>query len=107
MHPQLRMRQYQHQAVATASPERLIAKLYDLAVAACHREDRPHLRAVLVELVGGLDFERGGDLARTLHDLYSYCLNESASGDLADVAEVLSGLRAAWQEGVLQQPLAA
>ncbi len=107
MHPQLRMRQYQHQSIATASPERLVAKLFDLGVAACHRGDRPHLRAVLVELVGGLDFERGGELAQRLHGLYTFCLAESNDGSLDVVATILGGLREAWQEGVLKQPLAA
>ncbi len=101
------MRQYQQQAVATASPERLIAKLYDLGVAACYTGDRARLRAVLVELVGGLDFERGDELAQRLHDLYAFCLTRSIDGDLAVVAELLEGLRGAWQEGVVGLPMAA
>ena len=43
-------------------------------------------------------------LAGQLGDLYSYCLAQTASGDLADVAEVLGGLREAWAEGVLRRP---
>ena len=101
------MHQYQHQAIVGASPERLVAKLYDLGVTACHRADRPKLRAVLVELIGGLNFEQGGDLAERLHALYTFCLNESADGNLSVIAEVLSGLRTAWVEGVLHQPMAA
>ena len=104
MPPTLYARQYQQNAIATASPERLIAKLYDLGVAACHRGDRAHARAVLVALLEALDPERGGEIAGQLGDLYSYCLARTASGDLADVAEVLGGLREAWAEGVLRRP---
>ena len=101
MHSALRMRQYQKQAARSASPERLVAKLYDLGVAACHQGDRAKLRAVLVELVGGLDFARGGEVAGRLYALYDFCLRESIDGDLGRVAALLSGLRDAWREGVL------
>ena len=96
-----RMRQYQQQAIVSASPEQLVAKLYDLGVAACLREDRQKLRAVLVELMAGLNFEQGGELAGRLHGLYEYCLTESATGDLAVIGELLAGLRDAWRQGVL------
>ena len=101
MHAALRMRQYERQAVATASPAQLIAKLYDIGVSACHRGDRSKTRAVIVELMSSLDLEAGGDLAGRLHAIYEFCLHESAAGDLSSVAELLAGLREAWQDGVL------
>lgn len=107
MHPSLRMRQYERQAIATATPEQLVAKLYDLAVAACHRGDRTKLRAVLVELTGSLNLEAGGDLAGRLHAIYEFCLRESAVGDLGPLAEILGGLREAWHDGVLATRAAA
>ena len=106
MHSALRMRQYQQQAVASASPEQLISKLYDLGVAACHREDRAKVRAVLVELTAGLDLDAGGELAGRLHALYAFCLRQSATGELHVVGELLDGLRTAWREGVLHQKAA-
>lgn len=107
MSPALRMRQYERQAVASSTPEQLIAKLYDLGIASCHRADRPKLRAVLVELIGALDFESGGDLAYQLHSLYDFCLRESVSGDLGPVTDVLGGLREAWYDGVVGARAAA
>lgn len=102
-----RMRQYQQQAVISASPEQLVGKLYDLALAACGRGDRVKLRAVLVQLVNGLDFEQGGDMAPRLYALYEYGIRESGNGDLTMLAELLTGLRDAWQQGVLaQRPVA-
>ena len=106
MHPSLRMRQYQRQAVASASPEQLIATLYDMAVASCRREDRTRLRAVLVELIASLNFDKGGEMARRLHALYEFCLVESGAGDLAVIAELLDGLRSAWKQGVLPRKAA-
>ena len=106
MHPSLRMRQYQRQAVASASPDQLIAKLYDMAVAACRREDRAKLRAVLVELTASLNFDKGGEVAQRLHVLYEYCLVECGTGDLAVIAEIIDGLRSAWKHGVLHRKAA-
>lgn len=106
MYPNSHMRQYQHQAIATASPERLVVKLYDLGIAACYRDDRPKVRAVLVELMAALNHERGGELAGRLQAIYEYCLNESAMGNLSLVAELLAGLREAWQEGVVRRSVA-
>ncbi len=103
MHAAARMRQYQHQDVTSASPERLILKLYDLGIAACYRGDRVQTRAVLVELMSSLNHEQGGHLAAQLYTLYVYCLNESALGELSAVAEILDGLREAWQDGVLNR----
>lgn len=95
------MRQYQRQAIATASPEQLVAKLYDLGVAACHRGDRPKLRAVLVQLIGSINMEADPAFTGPLHALYDFCLRTSLDGDLAPVGEILDGLRQAWREGVL------
>ena len=106
MHPSLRMRQYQKQAIVSASPDQLIAKMYDLAVAACRRNDRAKLRAVLVELTASLNFEKGGELAQRLHALYEYCLRECGTGDLNMIAELLDGLRSAWKQGVLHRKAA-
>lgn len=101
MPPFQRMHQYQQQALANATPELLIAKLYDLGIACCHRDDRAKLRAVLVELIASLDFERGGDIAERLHMLYEFCMHESANGDLNVICHLLSGLREAWREAVM------
>ncbi|MFQ5572043.1 MAG: flagellar export chaperone FliS [Rhodothermales bacterium] len=105
MNATLRMRQYQQQAISTASPEQIILKLYDLGIAACRRDDRSKLRSVLVELLSSLNFEEGGEIAQRLADLYAYCMEKSAAGDLREVEELLSGLRDAWK-GVLARKAA-
>lgn len=101
MYSSQRMAQYQQQAITTSSPTLLIAKLYDLGIASCHREDRAKLRAVLIELIAALDFERGGEIAERLHMIYEFCIHECAGGDLGVICNLLTGLRSAWREGVL------
>lgn len=92
------VREYQRQALASSSPLQLVVKLYDLGISACHTGDRKRLRAVLVELVSGLDFEHGGDIAARLSEVYEYCISESANGDLDLVGELLFALREAWRQ---------
>ncbi|MFW5973460.1 MAG: flagellar export chaperone FliS [Bacteroidota bacterium] len=101
MNTAIRMRQYQQQAVLSSSPEQLVLKMYDLAIASCNRGDRSKLRAVLVELLGSLNMDDGGEIATGLRDLYEYCLVESANGDLSTVRDLLDGLRDAWRNGVM------
>jgi flagellar secretion chaperone FliS len=100
------MRQYQEQAIVSASPELLVAKLYDIAVSACHRGDRSKVRAVIVELIAGLNFEAGGDIAANLYSLYEFCLTQAIDGDLDIVCELLTGLRDAWRESLLPRQAA-
>lgn len=95
--------QYQQQAVQTASPEKLIEKLYSEGISACHQDDREHLRNVLVELRSSLDLQNGGEVAERLQAIYDFCLEESATGDLDIVQELLGELREGWREGVLEQ----
>jgi len=92
---------YQRQSVQTAPPERLIEKLYDEGISACHQGDRGLVRDVLVELRSSLNPEAGGELAERLQAVYDFCLEESATGDLSVVRELLEELREGWREGVL------
>ena len=101
MHPALRMRQYQQQAVTSSSPDQLVVKLYDLGIAACHRQDRNKLRLVLRELIAALNFDQGGEIAQGLYDLYEYCLRESVNGDLEIVTELLGELRDVWKNHIV------
>lgn len=104
--------------VASASPHGLVALLYeellrslDLVIAG-HTNGKaisghPHLAkalSIIVALDGSLDFEKGGDLARTLVRIYRAAargLNDAArADDIAKVAEVrsaISDIAYAWQ----------
>ncbi len=93
--------QYQRQDVLSASPAQLIAKLYDLAVLACHNGDRIKLRKILIELISSLNFEDGGDLSVRLSQIYEFCMRESISGDLNLVHGMLDDLRTTWKQGLL------
>lgn len=60
---------------------------------------------IVVGLQGALDFEKGGDIARNLNDLYAYVTRRlfhvNANNDLAALQEIhtlMSEIRTAWQQ---------
>ncbi len=99
--------QYRRQAVVNASPTTLTLKLYSAGVTAARSGDRETLRNVLVELIGSLNHEKGGELAGRLYALYSFCLTTMGHGDLTDIADILDGLRESWREAFTARRMAA
>ena len=122
-------RTYRANAVLTASPGQLVLMLYDgalkaLAIAQAGFE-RPEddfrryeiindqiikAQAIISELQSGLNFEVGGEFARTMHRLYDYhnrrLLEANLRKQVAPVIEVerlVRGLRDAWAEMLSKQ----
>lgn len=98
VHPLL---QYQKQALSAASPTEIVDKLYGIGVSAAQRGDVQKTRRVLTELISSLDFDRGGEIASGLHDLYDYALRQTIEGELAPAADILASLRESWRDSVL------
>lgn len=109
---------YEEHTVNTASPVKLVVLLYDgairflkLAERAFTEGDRVLARMhigkaekIILELLGSLNFEDGGEIAENLFALYRFVLRECArmSGEnyeevLPGVIRILSGLRDAWK----------
>lgn len=117
-------RTYRSNAVLTASPGQLVLMMYDgvlksLALARDAFEQPPenmqrielinrHLlkaQSILSELQGTLNFDAGGDIARTLHRLYDYhnrrLFEANLKKQVAPVIEVerlVRELRDGWAE---------
>ncbi|ACB73731.1 flagellar export chaperone FliS [Opitutus terrae] len=120
---------YRTNAVLTASPAQLVLMLYDGALKAMsiareameRTDDDPRrietinhqlqkAQNIVLELQGGLNFEVGGDFAKTLHRLYDYhyrrLFEANLRKDLAPLIEVeglLRQLRDAWAEMLTKQ----
>ena len=116
--------QYRQTQVLTASGVQLIVLLYDSAIQATelasdgitrrHQPDKARFlgRAVAIvgELSNVLDFERGGEIAKSLYRLYDYMLSELTQANLRNDASRLEGplrclkeLRGAWHTIAQQQ----
>ena len=111
--------EYQRRAVEGASPVGLVVLLYDRAITALMRaldavvandiEQRVHelntVLAILAELEGTLDFERGRAVAPQLQTLYAVVRSrvltasiEHSQPILGELVLQMTGLRDAWQQ---------
>lgn len=121
---------YAQQATSTASPEQLVAMLYDGALARVEAArvallatpvdaSAAHValgkaQAILDELIATLDHERGGAIASSLAGLYRYCNARLVDANvrkqvapLDEVTGLLSDLRSAWEQACLRAPAVA
>lgn len=108
---------YKRQDIQTATPGKLVVMLYDgalkhldLAKSAYEQNDyesKVHAigkcRAIVLELLGALDFEKGGDIAKNLQSVYLYTLSRLRDADmkkdtqaLLETRSILADLREAW-----------
>lgn len=119
-------RQYQQTQIMTSSGVQIVVLLYDAAIQSIElaragiesnnlkEKGRSLGRAISIvgELNSVLDFERGGEIAASLHRLYEYVLTELITANARNNARHLDGplrclitLREGWQEvAARQQP---
>lgn len=121
--------QYQQTQVLTSSRVQLVVLLYDAAIQSIelarraietnNLPDKGRFLGRAISIVGELDsvldFERGGEIAHSLHRLYEYMLAELVEANARHLSRKLDGpirclttLREAWREVAAQQqaPLA-
>jgi len=110
---------YQRGKYETASPHRLISMLYEGAIRfaargaeAIGRQDHAEAhqslvraQAIVAELIGCLNEEQGGDLARRLRLLYLYMHDRLVEANLRkqrepadEVVRLLADIKQAWDE---------
>lgn len=120
---------YQRMQVDTASPAKLVVMLYDGAIrflkqgqAAIQQGDREkqnrclvRAQQILAALMGALNLEEGGEIARNLMALYQFMHEQLVLANLEDdanrvqqVCRMLESLREAWAqvEVLVRQPAA-
>lgn len=109
--------QFEKAAVSSASPLQLVIMLYDGALRFLHQgksamergdlyeQNRLIQKAqrIVMELMSSLDMQKGGEVAKNLFALYSYCYNELIAGNVEDdpnkidhAVRVLVELRESW-----------
>ena len=116
---------YRRGAVLAASPVELVVILYDGArrflrqAGAAMQEGEierahftlRHAEMIIGHLDGTLDLEQGGELARHLRDIYSFCLRHLNKARMAqdasmleEVSQLLGELRDAFSQIAAQEP---
>lgn len=115
--------QFREHAVQSASPLQLVVMLYDGAIKFCDQglvamEKRDldgqnntlqRAQRIILELMSCLDTERGGEVAKNLLALYTYCINQLVEANIHDTKEpirrvkkILNELRDSWVSLELQ-----
>lgn len=110
---------YEENTVTTASPLKLVVLLYDGAIKFFKLAERTFAEGdevlarmhmakaerIVLELLGSLNVEEGGEIAENLFALYRFILRECARTNkenyrvtLPGIIRILSGLREAWKE---------
>ena len=110
---------YRETNVVTADPKRLVILCYEGAITSLKiararylsREYEAKAKAlqkaedIIGQLLGALDFEKGGEIAKNLSALYKYMLRRLAEADLRrdmqtfdEVIHMLETLLSAWRE---------
>ncbi len=116
---------YQKTAVETAEPLQLVILCYDAAIRdlgeaeSLHKnglmdeayQKIRHAQDIITELLVGLDYERGGDIARNLNRLYNFILRQligiNSRQDTSiyhHLIKILAQLKEAWEEIKLNPP---
>ena len=90
---------YRHSEVAYSSPQDLLLKLYDVAIASCRQRDGRRSRAALVELIDSLNFQYA-QVATGLLRLYNYCLDLIRDEQFDDAQAILADLRETWAKAL-------
>jgi flagellar protein FliS len=109
---------YNQTAIQTADPLQLIILCYDAAISDLKQAKELHQKSemneayrnirhaqdIITELLVGLDYERGGDIARDLNRIYNFIVRQligiNSRKDVAlydDLVRILSNLRDGWQ----------
>lgn len=121
---------YQQTHIMTSSGPQIVVLLYDAAIQSIelarrgmetgNLQEKGRFLGRAISIVGELnsvlDFERGGEIARSLHRLYEYVLTELVTANARNHTQHLEGplrslttLREGWREVAAQQqaPVAA
>lgn len=70
--------------------------MYDLVIQATYREDQNRVKAILSELIQGLNFDY--EPAGQLFELYRYCQDLARKDRYGEIREILEPLRETWEE---------
>jgi flagellin-specific chaperone FliS len=86
--------------ILEASPQKLVMKIYDFAIANCRRRDMTKTNKAVSELIIALNFETAEvkDISFQLLRLYQFIQEQTRKGDFDVALNVLSGLRDTWHD---------
>ena len=93
-----RVNAYLAKDVLDASPQKLLLKVYDYAIANCRKNDMVRTNKALSELINALNFENSEtkEFSLGLMSLYQFCQDQMRKGKTEIVEKILIELRESW-----------
>jgi flagellar protein FliS len=84
--------------ILEATPQKLIIKIYDFAIANCQKHDMVRTNRALSELISALNFqdEKAREISIGLMRLYQFCQEEMRKKNYDIVYKILTELRETW-----------
>lgn len=92
--------QYLVKEILDATPEKLLLKVYDFAIAQVQRHNLEKANRAIQELINGLNFEseETREVSMGLLRLYKFCQDQMRAQDYDIVYKILSELKETWVE---------
>jgi len=90
---------YLTQRITSASPEQLIAYIYDAILVACTNQDQERALRGLMALIDSLNFDYQ-DIALPMFQLYQYCLDQVRRRNYEEVKYLIGEFKTAWAEAM-------
>ena len=84
--------------IFTGRPMDRLLMTYDLALAACHKQDKDRACAAIHSLIDTLQFHHDTELPIGLYSLYKYCIERISAGDFQETASIIKELRDTWEQ---------
>jgi len=98
---------YLAKEILEATPQKLLIKVYDFAIANCKRGNAAKTNRALTELINALNFEddRAKNISTGLIKLYQFCQEEMRKNNTDIVYKILTDLRETWITIFNRQPV--
>jgi len=88
---------YLQQKIMSASPEQLIAYVYDAGLAACMRHEREKASKAVLTLIKALDFNQK-EIAVTFYNVYRYLNRLISKGKFDEAKAIFADLKKTWSK---------
>lgn len=94
--------QYLVKEIMDASPEELVIKVYDFAIAKAQQHNLEKANKAVQTLIDGLDYstEEVKEISIGLLRLYKFCQDKMRDKEYDVVVKILSELRESWTEAI-------
>ena len=92
------LKNYVLKDILESSPQRLLIKIYDLAIVSCQKQDLKKTNEAIQTLINSLKFnsDEVKDVSIGLLKLYQFCQDEMRKKNYKLVYSILSELRLSW-----------